>query len=201
VLLAAMLAACALSGQNREAVTTYLLEWDEAFASESPTPAEPCASLLVTAPLAAPGYGTAGMAYVLKDHRVDYFATHRWVDTPARMLWPLITRALRASGLLKAAVESPAPIDAQLRLDSEVLKLRQLFSASASRIELSLKVDLYDLTMNRLLTSRVFSVTEPSASRDPYGGVVASNRAVSRVFDQLVRFMASVLADDPLNCR
>jgi cholesterol transport system auxiliary component len=140
------------------------------------------------------------MAYTQQDHRLDYFATTRWADTPARMLSPLLARALHTSGLFKAAVESPAPIDAQLRLESELLKLRHTFSDKASAVELSMKFTLYDLTQSRVLADRVVSVTEAAPSSDPYGGVIAANRAVDRMLTQLVNLLAQVLATEPLNC-
>jgi cholesterol transport system auxiliary component len=196
---AALMMSCALPGQERE-MTTWLLEWNGSLAAARPS-FEPCVAVLITTPVSAPGYATARMAYTQQDHRVDYFATHRWADTPARMLSPLLARALQTSGLFKAAVESPAPINAQLRLESEVLELRQVFSPGDSKMQLKLKVHLFDLANNRLLASRVFSVTEPTETRDPYGGVVAANRAVARMFEQLVEFLGDELRDASLGCR
>lgn len=195
---AVLMMSCTLPGQER-AMTTYLLEWNGSFAVERPS-RQPCAALLVTVPLSAPGYATARMAYTQQDHRVDYFATHRWADTPARMLSPLLARALQTSGLFKAAVESPAPIDAQLRLESEVLELRQVFRAGDSKIQLRLKANLFDLANSRLVASQVFSVSEPAPTRDPYGGVIAANRATDRIFQEIVAFLADELAGDPLGC-
>jgi cholesterol transport system auxiliary component len=196
-----MVASCAtLPGFDDDPVTVYLLEWQDDLKPTAPTDIEPCASLLIISPLAAPGYATTRMAYVQQPHRVEYFVTHRWADTPARMLAPLMTRALAESGLFKAVVENPAPIQTQLRLESELLKLRQAFRDRVSEVELSLRVNLYDLTEGRVLASRVFNAVAPAASRDPYGGVVASHRAVGRVFQQLAELVAEVMADDPLRC-
>lgn len=196
---AIVMTSCTLPGPERE-MTTYLLEWSGPVATERP-PLMPCAAVLVTAPLSAPGYATARMAYTQQNHRVDYFATHRWADTPARMLAPLLARSLQTSGLFKAAVESPAPINAQLRLESEVLELRQVFSPQESKIRLRLKINLYDLANNRLVTSRVFSVDEPAETRDPYGGVVAANHAVDRMFEELISYLRGALSGHPLGCR
>lgn len=194
---AALIVSCALPGLKHRDIHTFLLEWNGA-----PTPSadDACATLLVISPLAAPGYDTAQMAYVEQNHQLDYFATHRWADTPARMLSPLIARALEASGLFKAVVESPSPVDAQLRLQSKVLALRQIFTPDESAEQVSLKVDLFDLTQSRLLASRVFSVIVPTTTRNPYGGVVAANRAIDRVFKQMIAFLAGVVAGDPPDC-
>ena len=111
-----------------------------------------------------------------------------------------MTRALGESGLFEAVVESPAPIQAQLRLESEVLKLRQVFLDKTSDIELSLRVNLYDLTRGRLLVSRVLNVVTPAESRNPYGGVTASHSAVEQVFQQLADTLSAVLTENPPVC-
>ncbi|MBA3731568.1 MAG: membrane integrity-associated transporter subunit PqiC [Gammaproteobacteria bacterium] len=190
----------ALPGFTHEPQTVYLLEWQDDFTPAVPVDIEPCGSLLIISPLAAPGYATTRMAYIEQDHRVDYFVAHRWADTPARMLRPLMTRALGESGLFGAVVESPAPIQAQLRLESEVLKLRQVFLDKTSDIELSLRVNLYDLTRGRLLVSRVLNVVTPAESRNPYGGVTASHSAVEQVFQQLADTLSAVLTENPPVC-
>jgi len=196
-----LVSACAtLPGFKHEPETVYLLEWQDDFTPATATNTEPCGSLLIISPLGAPGYATTRMAYVEQDHRVDYFVTHRWADTPARMLGPLMTRALGESGLFEAVVESPAPLQAQLRLESEVLKLRQVFLTRTSEIELNLRVNLYDLTQGRLLVGRVLNVVTPAESRNPYGGVNASHRAVERLFQQLADTLSAVLTENPAAC-
>jgi ABC-type uncharacterized transport system auxiliary subunit len=62
--------------------------------------------LAVSAPRAAPGFDSAAMAYVQKAHTVDYFATHRWADTPARMLDQLLTRTMEDTGSFRAVVSA-----------------------------------------------------------------------------------------------
>lgn len=203
VALAAILlvSSCAtLPGFNNEPEKAYLLEWQDDFTPVTATNIEPCGSLLIISPLAAPGYATTRMAYIEQDHRVDYFVTHRWADTPARMLGPLMTRALGESGLFEAVVESPTPLQVRLRLESEVLKLRQVFLDGTSEIELALRVNLYDLSQGRLLVSRVLNVVAPAASRNPYGGVNASHRAVERLLQQLADTLSAVLTENLPAC-
>ena len=50
-------------------------------------------NLLVSPVLAAPGFDGPDMAYMRTPHEIEYFARHRWVDSPARMLEPLLIRA------------------------------------------------------------------------------------------------------------
>lgn len=66
---------------------TYLLEWN----GDEPAPSIVASGpvLLVSPVLAAPGYDGSDMAYMRHPHELEYFAKHRWVDAPARMLDPL----------------------------------------------------------------------------------------------------------------
>ena len=58
--------------------------------------------LVVSTPRAAPGFDSTAMAYVQRPHALDHYATHRWADTPARMLGPLLMRTLEDTGSFRA---------------------------------------------------------------------------------------------------
>jgi len=157
-------------------------------------PAAPSASLTlaVNAPRAAPGYDSSRMVYVRKSYELESFAKNQWVDTPARMLAPLLVRALEGSGKFRAVVQSPSPVAADLRLDTEIVRLQQEFIAHPSRVHLTLRAQLVDVKSARVVASREFDVVENAASEDPYGGVMAANLAVRRALVELVAFSADV---------
>jgi len=140
---------------------------------------------LLSAPRAAPGYAGAGMVYMEEAHRIDYFAHHRWADSPARMLEPLLIHALESSGLFQAVVQAPTTARFDLRLDTELLRLVQVFEPTESRIELEVRISLLDTEQQRVLVSDVLAVTEPATERTPYGGVIAVNKAVVRLLEEL----------------
>lgn len=170
----------------------YLLEW------HAPPPLKQasalhCGTLTVSPPSAVPGYNGTGMAYVTKDYRLDYFAKHRWADTPARMLRPILVNALAHSGLFSAVISGPAPIVAPLRLDTEIERLQQVFAQGTSHVEFSLRVQLIDMNRHRLLLNHVIDVKLPAGS-GPYTGVIASNRAIAQMIDSLIADLSRTLA-------
>lgn len=168
----------------------YLLQWENAAGNDPTVQLNPaCPTLLLSSPRAVPGYADSGMAYIETAHRIDYFAHHRWADSPARMLAPLLMRALETSGLFQAVVQVPTSALFDLRLDTEVLRLVQVFEPTESRIEMAVRISLLDTQTQRVLVSDVLEVTEPTTERTPYGGVIAANRAVARLLDELQRVL------------
>jgi cholesterol transport system auxiliary component len=125
------------------------------------------------------------MAYTEQAHRIEYFASHRWADSPARMLEPLLLRALETSGLFAAVLQTPTTVRFDLRLDTEVLRLVQVFEPTASRVELAVRVSLVDMMKRRVLLSDVLEVSEPASERTPYAGVIAANLAVDELLARL----------------
>ena len=184
---------------NTTTVSTYLLEW-EAPASMAPeNRADP--SLLISIPLSSAGFDTTQMVYVEEPHRLNAFVRHRWVDTPARMLEPLLQKAAEQSGLFSAVTNSGARVASDLRLDTQLLRLQQVFSADSSEVQLALRVSLIDTTAARLLATEIIEVRKPTTERTPYAGVLAANQAVSELLRQLQAFLARQLCRDPKRCR
>ena len=156
-----------------------------------PVPAEGTApSLIVNPTRAAPGYDSQHIVYVRVAHQLEHFARSDWVDTPARMLAPLIVSAVENSGGFRAIGPAASGIAGDLRLDTEVLRLQQEFGGGPSRVRFSLRATLSDNTTRQVISWREFDETATSASDDPYGGVVAANRVVQVVMEQLSRHCA-----------
>ena len=165
---------------------TYLLEWQgtagKAGATDGP-------NLLVSPVLAAPGFDSSDMAYMRTPHEIEYFARHRWVDSPARMLEPLLIRAATQSGLYRSVTEAGSGARADWRLDSKLLHLQQVCRLNPSELQLALRVSLVEISSARPIASRVLSVSEPITERTPYAGVEAANRAVARLLNELQQFL------------
>ena len=171
---------------------TYLLEWQGTAGKKGAANAP---NLLVSPVLAAPGFDGSDMAYMRTPHEIEYFARHRWVDSPARMLEPLLVRAAAQSGLFSSVIEAGTGTRADLRLDSRLLHLQQVCRLNPSELQLALRVSLVEVASARLIASRVLSVSEPIAERSPYAGVEAANRAVDRLLKELQQFLATQLGE------
>ncbi|MBY0577536.1 MAG: PqiC family protein [Burkholderiales bacterium] len=160
------------------------------FSLDAPGGIEPAQNQLpltlsVGQPGALPGYDTSRMAYVVKPHQIEYFSKNQWVDSPGKMLLPILVRTL--SQRFRAVVKSPARGD--MRLDSEIVMLRQEFSESASRVHLVVRAQILD--RRGVMTTREFDIFENCPQNDPYGGVLAANRAVARLAVEISDFCAA----------
>jgi cholesterol transport system auxiliary component len=172
-----------------EPSATYLLE--PALASPAPVPTG--ALTLGVSPVRAwPQVDSAAMSYVREPGKLEHYANSRWIDTPARLLSPLLRRALEHSGTFAAVVAEPSPVTTQLSLEAELETLQQEFLTTPSQVRLALRVSLIDLGHRRVLGARRFEVVEPAPSDDAYGGVRAANGAVSRLLAKVVEFCISL---------
>ena len=146
-------------------------------------------TLIVSPTHAAAGFDSQRIIYVRDAHKLDYFARSEWIDTPARMLAPLVA-AVENGGGFRAVVQTPSAAAGDIRLDTEILRLQHQFGESPSRVRFTLRAYLVDNATRRVLASREFDESVASSSEDPYGGVIAANRAVQKVLAQLATFCA-----------
>jgi cholesterol transport system auxiliary component len=187
VALAALLAGCSvLSPAPQEAPSLHLLQ------------AEPVAAtaaqrrdlvLEVAVPRAWPGFDTSRIAYVDRPYALEYYARSEWADAPSRMLGPLIARALDASGGFRAVVQAPTTVRADLRVETELVRLQQDFTTRPSRADVALRVQLVDVATRRVVATLVLEEREPAASENAYGGVAAMNAALTRTLERAVAFV------------
>ena len=190
-----LLAGCSLPGTKPAlAKQAYLLQGDGTHGVPAAGKAKPCLSLRVSTPASAPGFGTTRMAYVVESPRLDYFAYHEWADTPAKMTAAIIGGRLDASGLFGAVLTGSADVRTDLRLDSELIRLRQMIDGASSAVELVIKVGLIDVSSRSLLAAKTFSYTEAAAGANPPAGVAAANRAADRFLTDLINFVADSIA-------
>ena len=144
--------------------------------------------LTVSMPRARPGFDTPQMAYQRQPHELEYFVTHRWVDTPSRMLGPLLAQSLEQTGSFRAIVQTPGMVPGNVRLDTELIRLQQDFGSKPSRVQFTLRAQLIDVVGKRVIAVKLFDESETAASEDAYGGVVAANRLLQQILGELADF-------------
>ena len=145
-------------------------------------------TLIVSIPRAAAGFDGRQIIYVRQAHKLEYFRQSQWVDPPASMLSPLIVAALERSGQFSAVVQSPTSALGQWRLDVEIVRLQHEFLMLPSRVHFTLRAHLLDTATRQVVAWREFDAIVPSASEDPYGGVLAANSAIRIVIEELAAF-------------
>ena len=154
-------------------------------------------TLIVNPPHAASGFDSQRIIYVRESHTLEYFAHSEWIDTPARMLAPLIVTAIERTGTFGAVVLTPSAAAGDLRLDTEIVRLQHEFGTPPSRVRFTLRAYVVDNTTRRVLAWREFDETVAAASETPYGGIVAANQAVQTVLARLASFCAETAANWP----
>lgn len=158
-------------------------------------------TLIVSPPHAAAGFDSKRIIYVRQANQLEYFAQNEWIDTPARMLAPLIVSAIESSGAFRAVVQTPSTATGQMRLDIEILRLQHEFLSVPSQVRFTLRAYLVENKTRRVIASREFDAAVSAASEDPYGGVVAANHAVQRVLEDLSVFCAAAARSTSMNQR
>ena len=191
------LAACsALSPTATPAPAFYALD---SAALAAPVQARPAApTLVIHPPRAAAGFDSQRIIYVRESHKLEYFAHSEWIDPPARMLGPLLVAAIEQTGAFSAVVLTPGAAGGDLRLDTEIVRLQHEFQSSPSRVRFTLRAYLVDDKTRRVLAWRQFEAAVDAASDDPYSGVLAANRAVQMVLQQISAFCAETMASATL---
>jgi cholesterol transport system auxiliary component len=146
--------------------------------------------LLVAAPRAGPGLGGPRMAYLKQPNQLQYFARSQWVEPPARLLGPLLARALERTGRFQAVTELALAASPGLRLESEVVRLQQEFTVRPSQVRFTLRLELIDVLAHRIIGTRELEAVEPAPSEDAVGGAAAANTAVKRVLEEAAGWCA-----------
>jgi len=145
--------------------------------------------LLIPVPSAAPGYDTNQMAYSQSPYRINYFASHQWVDVPSHLFWMLTARTLEQSGKFSAVVTAPyvGPVDSSL--DLTMFSIIQDFQQHPSVVIAQVRAEWVSKHSNSVVTARTFSVTVPAKKDTPEGGVQAANKAVEQLLEEIRTFV------------
>ena len=197
-LLATSLGGCGASlwPQPPAMPSRYALDEGEAL-TDGPGPSPGAPVLLVATPAAAPGFDDVQMRYRGSSMALQTFSRSAWIAPPAELLTPLLLRALQRSGLFSAVLLAPSSAQADLRLETALIRLQQDFGAGPSQLRLGLRALIVDLRSRRPLATREFEQTQPSASEDAEGGVRAARLATARLLRDLIGFCAAALASRP----
>jgi cholesterol transport system auxiliary component len=155
---------------------------------------KPRPTLIINPPSAAAGFGSSRIIYLRQPHKIEYFAHSEWVESPARMLAPLLVASLQGSGVFRAVVLTPSAVAADWRLNTEIIRLQHEFVGARSRVRFTLRAHFIDEKTRGIIAIREFDMSSDAASADPYGGVTAANLIVAAVLRDLSLFSAEVAA-------
>ena len=192
---ACVLTACVVPRSADNPVHTFVLAVDESVPGTNPRTGPPGVHgvLVVGVPQAEAGFEQARMAYLQRPYEVSYYATNVWADTPARMMAPVLLQSLERTNLWRVVVPMPTAVRGDYRLDISGLMLQQEFLQRPSGTRVRLRAQLTETKEQRIMGARSLESFEPAPSEDAYGGVLAANRAVTRVLESLNDWLSSCL--------
>jgi cholesterol transport system auxiliary component len=154
------------------------------------TPAAGAPTLTVDLPRSAPGHDSRRMVFVRQPPELQAFAFHEWVEPPARMLAPLLVRALQDSGAFGAVLLAPSAAVGTWRLETASLQLLQDFTRRPSQLRLGLNTVLLDGATRRVLAWRAFEARVETTGDDPVAGAVAAQAAAQQLSSAVAAFCA-----------
>ncbi len=193
---AAVLALNACSVLQPKATTPtafYALEYTPpsgAAKATGPSPSVATTTTLIVSPVrAASGFDSQRIIYVREAHKIEYFSHSEWIDTPARMLGPLVVAAIAQTGGFRAVVTMPGSASGELRLDTEIVRLQQEFHTQPSSVHFTLRAYLVEEKTRKVLAWREFDAQAAASSDDPRAGVTAANQVVQTVLEELSQFV------------
>ena len=196
--LAALLSGCSGSLLPKPPAPPTRFTLDVPGAAVAPRPAAAGAPVLVVAlPRAAPGFDSHRMLYLRRPQELEAYASNEWVDTPARMLAPLLVQSLQDSGAFSAVLLAPSAASGAWRLESELIRLQQDFGSQPSQVRLTLRAVLVDTTSRQVIAWREFDETVAAATDDAAGGAAAAHQATGRVLAALAAFCAAQPSTQP----
>jgi len=170
--------------------------------------APPKLTLLVDPPRAASGHDSELMAYQRTPQRIDYYARHQWVDTPAHLLVPWLVQALQHSGAFAAVLKASSGVTVDWRLQTDNLQLMHHvapestaasgLAAAPGYVTLALQAVLIDTRTRRVLATRHFESRQPAPSADAAGSAAAAQAAALDLSQQIASFCAQLAQSAPM---
>ena len=183
-----MLSACSLTKPLRlPAVSSYTLGNLPKINSSRRSKTQ--LTLLVSTPIASPGYQSSSMIYMMIPYRLKAFVSHRWVAPPATMLLPLLAESLQARHYFHAVVTPPFTGVTDYRLITHLLVMRQEFIQPTSQVRIVMEADLINNRTGRVIADRRFQVLQQAPENNPYSGVLAMNRAARMITAKIAAFV------------
>jgi|688.fasta_scaffold283090_2 cholesterol transport system auxiliary component len=156
-----------------------------------------CHTILVAEPTVQPGYESDQMIYLECPYELKSFSRNKWIAPPHEMLTSLISQSLRNTCFFRAVVTPPFSGETHYKLETKLMKLQHEFFHCPSRVHLVLHAVLVDTNSHQAIGEHVFDVLVLAPKNNPYGGVLAANKAVKIVLSQLADFVICTIQQNP----
>ncbi|HBC58146.1 MAG TPA: hypothetical protein DCZ03_13370 [Gammaproteobacteria bacterium] len=188
------LASCAL-GINNNFQPPAIYYFDISFSDAAEKVRNQNTSLSVALPRAHPGFESRHIVYQRTAHRLEHYTQSEWVARPTEMLGPLLVRSLEQTGYFDSVIEAPSNMATDYRLETELIRLIQVFDNEHAYIHLVLRMHLLDMEKKKIVTSQLIDIKKPSPTLDAIGGVKATNAAIKEALLEINRYCAQTILE------
>lgn len=144
--------------------------------------------LMVATPMVNAGYDSNRMIYVQVPYKLRAFAKNQWIAPPAPMIAAVVAQSLRNRAYFRAVVMPPFTGNVNYVLNLHLLVLQQEFFQPTSQVRLVMQATLLS-SGGQVIASRRFVQVNSAAHNNPYSGVLATNRAATKISRQISSFV------------
>src|SRR3989338_8364999 len=135
-----------------------------------------------------PGIASSDMKYLIKPYQANYFSKNDWVSPPATQLHYLLMTDLQR---MFSYVSDTRIENVDVILKTTLIKFEQVFDprSKKSYFQVCLFAEVINPKIQRVIQSKTFEITETAPTADPYGGVLAANKAVEQLLNGIERLL------------
>lgn len=155
--------------------------------SLTPSPVESVIpyTLKMAPPKARPSLISKLFYYREGDNRIGSYLYSQWVDTPAAMLDRLLYTSLQQNRLFDTTLSSSSNASGDLVLESMLHDFSHRIDSSGHSLgEIDITYTLIDTKTKKVIGSKRFTASSPAPTVDAQGGVIALDRAATRIIEQ-----------------
>ncbi len=172
------------------------------FALDDPSMPRPMATLALKGSvllLAPPGMASelegVELHYVDAEGALHVYADNAWSAPPARLLQPLLQRALEGTDTFVAVLIESSAARPELRLETRLARFQH--DLQAGQFTLQLSAVLIELRSRQTLGTQTFSLRQPVERADAASAVRAARQVSQQLAAQLARWCARLALGAP----
>ncbi len=124
-----------------------------------------------------------------RNGQVGYYQLSSWTETPAREFGDALLLALEESGMFQSVTRSTSGAIADYQLNGELLDCSHNLKTEEHNIELSLRVEILEMSSRNIIASRVFSIKTPVGADQVSAVVHGFSLASSQLLQEVVNWI------------
>lgn len=145
--------------------------------------------LAISMPKATRELETNSIIYTDRKFQISEYAYSKWTASPVNLLQGILLESFNKSGLFKAVISNSFEKSANWSLNVRILHWHQNFLESPSKVNISYIANIYDIKQQKIISSKIFETSVECPTQDAYGGVVATNIAISNLIPKTIGFV------------